>query len=146
MPKHTPFGSACKCVVFDSLLLPAGSHVITKCSESDAFPSKHLILSRTLPSRVSLGATEQPKRTISKRMADFRADSTPSCFCIINSGRPPLIGEGGEHMPLTFWPSVVDELRFPVDSVELNHHDLISSSTPCLVPCVLLWYEQVWKS
>ena len=77
---------------------------------------------------------------------DFRADSTPSCFCIINSGRPPLIGEGGEHMPLTFWPSVVDELRFPADSVELNHHDLISSSTPCLVPCVLLWYEQVWKS
>ena len=46
-----------------------GSHVITKCSEPDAFPPKHLILSLTFPFCASLGATEQPKCTVSKRMA-----------------------------------------------------------------------------
>ena len=46
-----------------------GSHVIIKCSEPDAFPPKHLILSLTFPFCASLGTTEQPKSTVSKRMA-----------------------------------------------------------------------------
>jgi len=51
-----------------------------------------LYIESYFPLHASLGATEQPKSTISKRMAsyDFQTDHTPAHFRIINSGRPPL--------------------------------------------------------
>ena len=40
-----------------------GSRIITQCSESDVFPPRDLIFSRSFPLRALLGATEHPKST-----------------------------------------------------------------------------------
>ena len=57
-------------------------------------PTQHLILSHAFPLCASLGATEQPKSTISKCIAILQIPGWPHtstlCFCIINSRWPPL--------------------------------------------------------
>ncbi len=70
--------------------------------------------------------------------ADFTAHSTPILLLIV------LLRMGVEcalEWECFLWSSVVRG-----GSVWLNHPELMSSSTPGLVPCVVLWFEQVWKS
>ena len=73
---HTSEALANVLCLTHSCFQPA-SHIITKCSESNAFLPKNLILGRTFPLHALVGVTGHPKSTVSKHMAILRLPGWP---------------------------------------------------------------------